>query len=358
MNRSMIKAGMASLLLTASVYAATPALAQSPRAEPTVADIATLHGENRQQRLMEGARKEGELTLYNVMPAADMAPVIEAFTKKYGIKVKAWRSGSEAVLQRVVTEAHGGRFEVDIVENNSPEMEALYREKLLQQVSSPSHADILPQALPAHREWAGNTIDIFVQAYNTNKVKKDELPKTYQDLLDPKWHGRLGIEAEDQHWFALLTQELGQEKATRLFKDIVDTNGISVRKGHSLLANLVASGEVPLALTALNYAPDQLKQKGAPIESFILAPAIAYFRGIGLARKAPHPHAAMLFYDFLQGEEAQQLLVKRFKIPVNKKLDKHEEKQVLKFIDPAQFLDMNAKWTKAYEEAVTKRVRQ
>jgi iron(III) transport system substrate-binding protein len=349
-NHSMIKASMASLLLTLNFYGATLALAQ--------AEIALLHGENRQQRLIDGARKEGELTLYNVMPAGDMAPVIDAFTKKYGIKVKAWRSGSEAVLQRIVTEARGGRFDVDIVENNSPEMEALYREKLLQQVNSPSHADILPQAIPAHREWVGNTIDIFVQAYNTNKVKKDELPKTYQDLLDPKWRGRLGIEAEDQHWFALLTQELGQEKGIKLFKDIVDTNGMSVRKGHSLLANLVASGEVPLALTVLNYAPEQLKQKGAPIQSFILSPAIAYFRGIGLSRKAPHPHAAMLFYDFLQGDEAQQILFNRSKIPVSKRIGRQVETQTLKFIDPVQFLDMNAKWISAYEEAVTKRAKQ
>jgi iron(III) transport system substrate-binding protein len=353
----MIKAGAASLLLSLNFYAATLAFAQSNKAETTVAEIALMQGDNRLQRLIEGAKKEGELTMYNVMPIGDMAPVIDAFTKKYGIKVKAWRSGSEAVLQRIVTEARGGRFEVDIVENNGPEMEALHREKLLQQVSSPSHADIMPQAIPAHREWVGNTIDIFVQAYNTNKVKKEDLPKTYQDLLDPKWKGRLGIESDDQHWFARLVQELGQEKGTKLFKDIVDTNGISVRKGHSLLANLVASGEVPLALTTLNYAPEQLKQKGAPIQSFIMSPAIAYFRGIGLTRKAPHPHAAMLFYDFLQSDEAQQILTKRSKIPVSKRIDTPEKKLSLIYIDPAQFLDMNAKWTKAYEETVTKRVK-
>jgi iron(III) transport system substrate-binding protein len=351
-NRSIIKTSVASLLLSVNFYGATAAAA-----EPTVAEIALLQGEGRQQRLIEGAKKEGELALYNVMPSSDMAPVIDAFSKKYGIKVKAWRSGSEAVLQRIVNESRGGRFEVDVIENNAPEMEALYREKLLQKVSSPTHADIIAQAVPAHKEWVGNTIDIFMLAYNTNKVKKEELPKTYQDLLDPKWKGRLGIEAEDQHWFALLVRELGQEKGTKLFRDIVDANGISVRKGHSLLANLVASGEVPLALTVLNYAPDQLKQKGAPIESFSLSPSIAYFRGIGLARKAPHPHAAMLFYDYLQGDEAQQILAKRFKIPVSKKIGKHEEKQALKFIDPAQFLDLNAKWITAYEETVTKRVK-
>jgi iron(III) transport system substrate-binding protein len=356
-NHSMIKAGAASFLLSLNFYAATLAFAQSSKAEPTVAEIALLQGESRLQRLIEGARKEGELNLYSSMPMGDINALADVFTKKYGVKVKSWRAGSEAVLQRVVMEGRGGRFEADIVENSVPGMEALHREKLLQQVRSPAHGDIMPQAIPTHKEWVGSTLDIFVQAYNTNKVKKEELPKSYQDLLDPKWKGRLGIEGEDQHWFALLVQELGQEKGTKLFKDIVDTNGISVRKGHSLLANLVASGEVPLGLTLYNYAPEQLKQKDAPIQSFIIPPAIAQFRAVGLLKKAPHPHAAMLWYDFMLSEEGQQILTKRFNIPASKKIDTPEKSLPLKFIDPAQFLDMNEKWVKAYEEAVTKRVK-
>jgi iron(III) transport system substrate-binding protein len=345
------------LLLSLNFHAATIVFAQSNKAAPTVAEIALLQGGNRLQRLTDGARKEGELSLYSSMPMGDISALTDVFTRKYGVKVKVWRSGSEAVLQRIVTEARGGRFEVDIVENSVPGMEALHRENMLQQVRSPAHADIMPQAIPAHKEWVGSTLDIFVQAYNTDKVKKEELPKSYQDLLDPKWKGRLGIETEDQHWFALLMQELGQDKGTKLFKDIVDTNGISVRKGHSLLANLVASGEVPLGLTLYNYAPEQLKQKGAPIDSFIIPPAIAQFRGVGLLRKAPHPYAAMLWYDFMLSDEGQQILASRFNIPASKRIDTPEKRLPLKFIDPAQFLDMNAKWVKAYEDAVTKRVR-
>jgi iron(III) transport system substrate-binding protein len=356
MNNRTIKASSAALLLSLNFYVATIAFAQPSKAL-TVAEIAFLQGDTRLQRLTEGARKEGELSLYSSMPQGDISALTDVFTKKYGVKVKVWRAGSEAVLQRAVTEGRGNRFEVDIVENSVPGMEALHRENMLQQVRSPAHADIMPQAIPAHKEWVGSTLDIFVQAYNTSKVRKEELPKSYQDLLDPKWKGRLGIEGEDQHWFALLVQELGQEKGAKLFKDIVDTNGISVRKGHSLLANLVASGEVPLGLTLYNYAPDQLKQKGAPIESFIIPPAIAQFRAVGLLRKAPHPYAGMLWYDFMLGDEAQHILASRFNIPASKKIDTPEKKLQLKFIDPGQVLDMNDKWTKAYEETITKRAR-
>ncbi len=353
MINPLVKAGAALLLAGFNLCVAIPAFGQA-KAEPALGEIALFQGENRLQRLIEGAKKEGELNVYMALP--DIALVTDAFTKKYGIKVKNWRSGSENVLQRAVSEARGGRFEVDVIENNAPEMEALHREQLLQEVRSPFHADLMPQAIPAHRTWVGTSIDIFVQAYNTDKVKKEELPKTYQDLLDPKWKGRLGIEAEDQHWFATLLQELGPEKGTKLFKDIVASNGISVRKGHSLLAQLVASGEVPLGLTLYNWTPEQLKQKGAPIESFIIPPAIAQFRTIGVLRKAPHPHAAVLFYDFMLSE-GQDILAKRFNAPTSNKIDTPLKKLPIKFIDPVQFLNMNQKWIQTYEEVVTKRAK-
>jgi iron(III) transport system substrate-binding protein len=353
MKTFMSKAGVLSVLLLLNLQLGGAARAQETSA--AVLSAATLQGQNRQQALVDGARKEGTLNLYHTMPSADMNPVIEAFTKKYGIAVKPWRASSEQVLQRTTAEARAGRSVVDVVENNSPEMEALHREGLLQRVNSPTLADVIPQALPEHREWAGNTIDVFVQAYNTNLVKQGDLPKSYEDLLDPKWKGKLGIEANDMNWFGALAQKLGPEKTATLFKGIVDKNGISVRNGHVLLANLVASGEVPFALTALNYSVPQLMQQGAPIDMVQLAPAIAYFRGIGVAKKAPHPYAAMLFYDFIEGEEGQRILVGRSKIPVLEKLDSALDRTKITFIDPAQFLDNYAQWTKMYEDSVTKR---
>jgi iron(III) transport system substrate-binding protein len=129
-----------------------------------------------------------------------------------------------------------------------------------------------------------------------------------------------------------------------------------VRKGHTLLANLVASGEVPLGLTLYNSAPEQLKQKGAPIESFVMAPAIAQSAAIALLNKAPHPHAAMLFYDFVLNE-GQELLAKRHRIPTTNKIDVPLKKTQLIFIDPVLSLDMNEKWVKVYEDTVTKKTK-
>jgi iron(III) transport system substrate-binding protein len=338
----LLFAGSTRMVLAAD--AASPAM--------SAAQMAVYQGPDRQERLVAAAKAEGgELSLYHVYPA--LTQVAAAFTSKYGIKVKAWRAGSEGVLQRVTSEARGNRFDVDIVQNNAPENEAAHREKLLQEVRSPYLADLVPQASPAHKEWVGITVDIFVAAYNTSKVKKEELPKTYQDLLDPKWKGRLGIEAEDQGWFAVLSSTLGEKQTQKLFTDIVATNGISVRKGHSLLATLVASGEVPLGLTVYSWIPEQLKAKGAPIESLPIQPVIAQFSTIAMLKKAPHPYTALLFYDYMLSE-GQQLLANLSFVSTGKQFQAGVSKMPLTYIDPSLALDNQDKWVKTYETVVTK----
>lgn len=317
------------------------------------AKIAQMQGADRQQRLAEGAKKEGELMFYTSAPVDDMAVLTAAFEKKYGVKVKVWRAGSEKVMQRAVTEARAGRFDVDVIDTNGPEMEVLHREKLLVEVKSPHLGDLIPQAIQPHGEWVGSRINIFVAAYNTKLVKKEELPRSYEDLLDPKWKGKLGIESEDWDWFSGVIGELGEAKGVKLFRDIVATNGISVRKGHTLLTNLVASGEVPFALTVYNYKAEQLKRKGAPIDWFPFAPAIARPNGAGMLRRAPHPHAAVLFFDFMLSD-AQDLLLKRDFVPTSKKVKTALNQMPIKFVNSKVILDEEAKWNKLYQEIIVK----
>lgn len=319
-----------------------------------VAEIAQYSGPDRAQRLLEGAKREGELTLYTSLTVEDMAVINGAFEKKYGIKVKMWRAGADKVLQRAVTEANGNRFDVDVMEAGTPALEALHREKLLVAMKSPYHADLIPQAVPAHREWVASRLNVFVHAYNTNQVKKEDRPKTYQDLLQPKWKSKLGIEASDEDWFATLVRALGEEKGLKLFRDISANNGFSVRKGHTLLTNLVAAGEVPFALTVYNFTAEQMKQKGSPLEWYVMQPAVARANGLAVARQAPHPHAAILYYDFMISEEGQQILAKRDFVTTSTKIQTPFGQTPLKLVDPAQVLDENKKWTRLYDEIVIK----
>ena len=319
------------------------ALAQSPLMR---------EGADREQFLAAAAKKEGEVSVYTSLVSEDLTALSAAFEKKYGVKVKGWRASSEKVLQRAVQEARAGRMDADIIETNGPELESLYREKLLQPIRSPHLKDLMPQAVRPHAHWVGTRINMFVHSYNTNLVKKDELPKTYADLADPRWKGRLGIEAEDEDWFAMVVKELGEERGLKTFRDIARVNGFSVRKGHTLLAGLVASGEVPFAITTYSHGAEKMKQKGAPVEWYAIEPAVGRANGVAVLAKPAHPHAAALFVDFILSPEGQAILEKGGYVPANLKLGTKTQKLPLKFVDPAVVLDENDKWKKHWSEIV------
>lgn len=342
MNRFLGKWSAAALLAACSNAAWAAAAAPA-------ADAALYQGPDRQQRLIAAAQKEGEVYVYHSTPLEDISAITAAFTKKYGIKVKLWRSGSEAILQRVVTEARGGRFDADVVQSPAPTLEALHREQLLQEVVSPVQKNLIPDAVPAHREWAGAFVNVFVAAYYTPKIKKADLPRSYEDLLDPKWKGMLGIEADNAPWLATVIDKIGAQKGQKLFNDIGAANGMSLRKGHTLLANLIASGEVPLGLTAPLYKIKQLKEKGAPVDWFVIQPFVGQFSSVGVLRKVPHPNAAVLFYDFLL-DEGQPMLAARQQTTASKALLSNGEMPGT-FIDSARSLDMDEQWKKMFETA-------
>jgi len=342
-RRQVIQAGVASLGAMS-----LGSLQAQPSAAATGA-LAALTGAERQKRLAEGAKKEGVVSIYTSMPQDDMGALTSAFEAKYGVKAKVWRSGSEKILQRGLLEAKANRFEVDVFETNSPEMEVLSREKILIAANSPFLNELIPQAIPAHKEWIATRLNIFTCAYNTKLVRKEELPKTYADLLDPKWKGKLSVEADDSDWLAETVMKMGEEKGIALFKEIARKNAISVRKGHTLLANMVASGEVPMALTLYNYKIEQMKNSGAPVDWFALDPTIARPNANGVARSAPHPHAALLFQDF-ELTEGQHILGKRDFIPTSTKVPSNLNKMPLTFANPKTTLDDGHKWNKIYDD--------
>jgi iron(III) transport system substrate-binding protein len=333
--------------LAAAAIGSSPALAQSP--------LATYQGADRMDKLVAAAKKEGTLTLYTTIAEKDLPTLIKPFEAKYGIKVVVWRAGTDKVLQRTLVEAKANRNEVDVVHFGSPEMEALAREKVLQPVDSPVYRDLVAGAVPKHHEWAATLLSVWVQAYNTNVIKKADLPKTYQDLLDPKWKGKLGIEAKDEDWFAtVIDLNGGMDKGLKFFQDLVARNGISPRKGHTLLNNMVVSGEVPLALTVYNYMPEQAKRKGAPIDWFVLEPAVARSNAVGVARQAPHPAAAVLFHEYML-TDAQQVMPSIDYVPTNTKVPSPMKGVRVIITDPARSLDEAEKWSKLFDETVVKR---
>jgi iron(III) transport system substrate-binding protein len=309
-------------------------------------------------RIEAQAKKEGTLTLYTTIAEKDLPAILNPFEQKYGIKVNVWRAGTDKVLQRTVTETNAKKYDVDVIHFGSPEMEALSREKVLQAIDSPVQKDLMPDSVPKHKEWAATILSVWVQAYNTNLVRKSDLPKSYRDLLDPKWKGKLGIESKDDDWFATVVHLVGGEQAgLAFFRELVAKNGISPRQGHTLLNNMVVSGEVPLALTVYNYMPEQAKKKGAPIDWFALEPAVARSNAVGVARHAPHPAAALLFYEYLLGPDGQKAMVSVDYVPTNTKVASPLKGVKIMQTDPIRSLDESPKWSKLFDDIVLKRAK-
>jgi iron(III) transport system substrate-binding protein len=320
----------------------------------TLADIAAYTGPDRTQRLIDGAKKEGAVQLYSSAVIDDTTAITSAFEKKYGVKVQLWRGSSEDILRRAVTEHRAGRYDVDIAETAGPDMEGLQREQLLQPMSSPVFAELMPQAVSPRRAWVTSRLSVFTAAFNTTLIQPADVPKSYDDLTDPKWKGKLGIEADDANWFMSVVEAMGEDKAVPLFRRIVTQNGVSVRKGHTLLSNLVVAGEVPLGLTVYGYRINELKAKGEPIDGTLIPPAVALPTGIAVFAKAPHPNAAALLMDFFLGD-GQRILADRGNVPTNRTVK--EPPAGLTLVDIPRYLDEGDRWTRLFKEVFAGQLR-
>jgi len=311
-------------------------------------------GPDRDQRVLEAARKEREVVVYTSLNLKDSVPIVEVFERKYGgVKVQLWRSSSEKVLQRAIAEARAGRFSCDILETNGPEMEAMHREQLLEEFFSPHFKDLPPAAFPKHRHYVADRFNFFTVAYNTNLVKADEVPKTYEDLLHPRFAGRVGIEAGDADWFGAMVKAMGEEKGLAFFRKLAAAKP-EIRSGHTLMAELVASGEIPLAVTIYNHNAERLVVKGAPIRWKALKPTFGRPNAIGVARRAPHPYAALLFSDFMLSLEGQTILKERNRVPSSRAVETHLNKFPFEMIDPVITLDEADRWEKLWSDLFLK----
>jgi iron(III) transport system substrate-binding protein len=312
-------------------------------------DLYMYQGADRDQRILAGAKKEGRAVVYTSLNLKDSVPITQAFEKKYGVKIELWRSSSEKVLQRALTEARAGRFAVDAFELNGPEMEALYREGLLEQFQSPHFKTLPPAAFPKHRYYAADRLNFFTIAYNTNLVKPNEVPNSYEDLLDPRWVGKIGIEGSDDDWFASIVKHMGEAKGLAFFRKLAQMKP-QIRTGHTLLAELVASGEIPLVATIYNHNAERLLVNGAPIKWKALNPTFGRPNAVAVARRAERPHAAMLFVDFMLSPEGQELLKKRNRVPASTAVETSLNKFPFLMIDPVVVLDEQQKWEKIWSE--------
>jgi iron(III) transport system substrate-binding protein len=256
--------------------------------------------------LWDAAKREGEIVFYASMNLAEANIMIAEFEKRYpSLKVKLNRAGSEKLLTRVLAEARAKRVAADVIQTVEFSMHILKRSGVLARHIAPSDS-LYPKNFKDEGFWTTVYYNPYVTAYNTRLVAPRMAPKTYADLLDPKWKGKITMEGTKADWFAGMLQIMGQERGLQYMRQLAKQEPM-LREGHELLAQLVAAGEGFFDINIPASSVDRMKEKGAPIDWIALGEAPAIMVGIGLASQAAHVNAAKLFMDFALSREGQRL---------------------------------------------------
>ena len=301
-TRRFALASGAGLLLGAKASVAAPA-----------PNIATYKGADREQLILAGAKREGKVVFYSGMIENQaLRPIADGFKKKYPfVAVEYWRGDSRALVQKALTERRASRVIGDILESTGG-AEALIRANAVEPFSSPSTAGFPTNYIDAKGMWVASRLDYFGMAYNTRQVSAAEVPKTYDDLLNPKWKGAIAWRADSEVgailFIAGVLRDMGKEKGETYLKRLAAQRVVNYAGSARALVDRVGEGEYKLALEIYAHHPLISKAKGAPLDTQMLNPVPSALSTIQLARNAPHPNAAMLFIDFMLSKEGQEVL--------------------------------------------------
>ncbi|MFQ5855965.1 MAG: ABC transporter substrate-binding protein [Anaerolineae bacterium] len=295
-------------LLAAACVQPTPAAAPAEPAQPPEAVA--------EPSLEEAARAEGgQLMVYTSMNIDDLEEVLARFKEDYPfVTTEYYRAKGEDVIAKALTEAQAGQHFADVFETNAFEVYRLFLEGLLAPFDAPERAAYPDSAKDADGYWTVDRINTVVIAYNTELVDPADVPKTFEDLLDPKWKGKVGVEAGDIELLADMVGAWGEER-TYAFWEGIAAQEPGIVSGHTELAELVAAGEYAISPTLYGHRVEKLKKKGAPLEWVKTDPVFAYTQLMALAAEAPHPATGKLFVNWLLSEAGQTAIRDVGRIP-------------------------------------------
>jgi iron(III) transport system substrate-binding protein len=263
----------------------------------------------------EPAESEKKMVWYTTIGSADAKMLIDEFRRRYPkIVAEYFRTGGPQLVERIFTEARAGKHLWDVFMNSAIYTQLLIERSMLAVYQSPESRFYRDGYKDPRGTWTSIYTNYAVAGYNTKLVAKDEVPKSYSDLLKPVWTGQIGMDAKSYEWFAVVVRGLGEEKGLSLMRQLAK-NKVQLRNGRELVAQLVAAGEFKLALTAYSQNYETLKLGGAPMDWVALNPVYANIHPIALSAKAPNPNAGKLFIDFLLSKVGQEILRAQKRIP-------------------------------------------
>jgi len=321
----MIRKLLVSLAITSMLW---PLEVPAQTAESKLAALEKLAPQQRRQRLYEGAKSEGEAVFYANMDVSAMKPLTDGFMNRYpGTKAASVHFSGAAIITRLDSEARAGKPLSDVVLSGQLGVLGLIEKKIAARYRSPEREFFRDGLKDKDGLWTAYMTNVMVSAYNTRQVSKDEAPRTVEDLLKPRWKGKLTMDSQSYVWFGTMMQYLGEESGLRFMKRLNEQN-ISHQRGRRLMTQLVAAGEFDMAVeTNLNSVLTLSKQGAplsfAPMQPYFLSPSLVF-----MSANAPHPYTAALFIDYLLSEEGQKIIVKTNRMPANSKV-KSPESQIL-----------------------------
>jgi iron(III) transport system substrate-binding protein len=271
--------------------------------------------------LEDAARAEAEVVLYSSLNNEQIVTLVEAFKKKYpSIKPSFYRATSERVLQRTATEAKAGRFAVDVVTAAGFQLQLMKELGLTQSFTPPDTSAYDAGFKDPDGHWINVHSLLNSMAYNTQLVRAHEAPKKYEDLLAPRWKGRIGVNVQDPEWYVNLQRRWGKEKARGYLKALA-TQQPGIRDGHNLTAQLLAAGEFHAVTNTYAHIAARIKSQGGPIQYVFDEPVITYVHPVALVKAAPHPNAGKLLISFILSVEGQRMLRDQGRIPSHRDVD-------------------------------------
>ena len=280
-------------------------------AEDLIQSLSGLSPDARLAKLVDGAKREGKVTFYASLDGKDAKELLEGFKRRYPfLEYQHYRTGGIRLINKAVSESKAKRYEADVMSVTGHIIYEFMRGGLAAKYISPERRFIRKDFVDKDGYWTGFDHVPVVVGFNTKLVTSGEMPKRYEDFLNPKWRGNLAIDEDDQDVYAALIDAWGQERTDGFFKGL-RANQVSLRRGRVLQSELVAAGEIPVSLFLHSHLPLALKGKGAPVDFLYLPPFVTKIITMALAKFAPHPHSAILLSDYLLSREAQQMIVSK-----------------------------------------------
>ena len=280
-------------------------------APQSVSEIATYAGADRQAVLEAGAKKEGVVQVYSTQ--VQNQPILQAFAKKYpNIKVEFFRDDGSSVTRRWLEEYKAGRYLADVFDGGSTALPTLRDAGHLQPFTSQEFKSMRQEAIQKDAQggnrWANDYESYLSLGFNTKAIPEAEAPRTYDDLLNPKWQGKMAMPGSNTlgNWVGAAVLDKGEDYVRKLGPQKIKIFNGSGRA----VANLIVSGEVPMSPASFDSHIANSKDQGASVAWRALGGVYATTGAVALAQKAPHPHAAMLYIDFMLSKEIQEIFMK------------------------------------------------